>query len=338
MLCVNGHQIPQAKAMARFCPVCGEPLGGRCANGHEMLPSATVCAQCGQPALDTVASQGFINQASDAQTATGLPPLTPTAPPVRIDMPEPTGEAFPARRRHPAAVPILVASAGIVIAGVIVAIGMSGRHSTPPQSSTSPTGLSSSSNRTPANSSNSGGAAMGNSTNTGNSGSGDSGSGNSGSGNSGSGNSAQSEATALNNLLSSSAQARSGVQAAYNDIDACGPNLQSDYSTLEQAATARQNLLTSLNQLQVSQLPQSQALTEDLTSAWNESITADQAFASWAQDEMSNCTQQDHSDSNWVGGNSASVQADTAKNDFTQLWNTSIAPTYNLTQWQANQI
>ncbi len=155
----------------------------------------------------------------------------------------------------------------------------------------------------------------------------------------GANNTAQSEAIALNNLLSTSAAARSGVQGAYDDIDSCGSNLQSDYTTLEQAATARQGLLTNFQQLDLSQLPQSQALIEDLVSAWNNSISADQSFAMWAQDEMSGgCTQQDHGDSNWISGNSASVQADTAKSSFTQLWDSGIAPAYNLPQWQSTQI
>ncbi len=150
---------------------------------------------------------------------------------------------------------------------------------------------------------------------------------------------AQSEAVALNNLLSSSAAARSGVQDAYNDIDSCGSNLESDYTTLEQAATARQGLLTNFSQLGLSQLPQSQAMIEDLVSAWNNSVTADQSFAMWAQDEMNGgCTQQDHSDPNWVAGNSASVQADTAKSSFTGLWDSTVAPAYNLQQWQPTQI
>jgi hypothetical protein len=128
------------------------------------------------------------------------------------------------------------------------------------------------------------------------------------------------------------------VQPAYNDIDSCGGNYQSDASTLQQAASTRQSLLNSLSQLNLSQLPQSQTLVQDLQNAWNDSVTADQDFAQWAQDEENGCTNQDHNDQNWSGGTSASTQANTDKSTFTQLWNSTVASAYSLPQWQPGQI
>jgi hypothetical protein len=92
-------------------------------------------------------------------------------------------------------------------------------------------------------------------------------------------------AQGLAGLLAQSVTDRSFIVAAVNDVSQCGPNLHRDPLTFQSAVTSRQALLTRL-----ARLPGRSALPAPmlaaLTSAWQNSIKADQDFALWAQDEM----------------------------------------------------
>lgn len=293
-----------------------------CPSGHEVGPTARYCGQCGSLVADKadVAVTATETRSAPEALATARVPAVPmlSSPPVQSMM-----QPDPASRSRTA----LWFIAGIALVVVLALVGgltyyLSSRNQSRSALSNAAANESVRTRST-----------SGASTNTNAAGSLPSTSGT---------DTAQSEATALNSLISSSAAARSGVQPAYNDIDGCtdnGGNLLSDDTTLQQAATTRQSLLSQLQQLDVSQLPQSDALVQYLISAWSESISADQSFAAWAQDEINaGCTQQDHGDPNWISGNSASAQADADKNNFTQIWNSTIATTYNVGQWQTDQI
>jgi hypothetical protein len=125
----------------------------------------------------------------------------------------------------------------------------------------------------------------------------------------------------LSALLTQSVTDRSSIVAAVADVTNCGPTLNQDPQTLENAATSRQNLLTELANLSgASNLPQN--LIANLTGAWQSSMKADQAYAKWAQDELSNgCTKNDFSDSNYQAAIGPDGQATTYKQAFVSLWN-----------------
>jgi cytoskeletal protein RodZ len=329
---------PASGSIASTVPDASPPAptsmpGRYCPSGHQVGSSAQFCGYCGASVTDKAGTAAIATEtrSTPGTGATARVPVVPvpSAPPIQPVI-QPLGPA-------PRSQATLWFVAGIAVVVVLALAGgltyyLTSRHQAQSAPSTAAanqstrtkptTNANSSTKVTGTLPSNSNGGSTTNSSDT--------------------ADSIQSEATALNSLISSSAAARTGVQPAYNDIDSCtndGSNLQSDYTTLEQAATTRQGLLTQLQNLDVSQLPQSGALVEYLIGAWSESISADQSFAGWAQDEMNGgCTQQDHGDSNWVSGNNASVQADTAKNSFTQIWNSTIATTYSLTQWQPDQI
>jgi hypothetical protein len=150
---------------------------------------------------------------------------------------------------------------------------------------------------------------------------------------------AELQATTLSSLLQNSAQDRSQIVAAVNQITSCG-DLASAQETLDQAASSRQNLLSQLGQLQLGALPNSSQLTQSLQAAWQASLDADNSYAAYAGDEMSNfngCTPNDPNDQNAQAAASSDAQATTAKTEFTSLWNP-IAQTYNLPQWQPTQL
>ena len=145
-------------------------------------------------------------------------------------------------------------------------------------------------------------------------------------------------AQGLAGLLAQSVMDRSSIVAAVNDVSQCGPNLRQDPQTLDSAVTSRQALLTRL-----ARLPGRSALPAPmlaaLTSAWQNSIKADQDFAQWAQDQISNgCTAGNQSsDPHAQAAAGPDAQATTAKQSFVAQWNP-IATRYGLPGYQWNQL
>ena len=144
-------------------------------------------------------------------------------------------------------------------------------------------------------------------------------------------------AQALAGLLAQSVTDRSSIVAAVKDVSQCGPNLHQDPQTFQDAVTSRQNLLSRL-----ASLPDRSALPAPmlaaLTSAWQNSIKADQYYAQWAQDEMSSgCTSNSTSDPNAQAAAGPDTQATTGKKTFVSGWNP-IATHYGLPTYQWNQL
>jgi hypothetical protein len=146
----------------------------------------------------------------------------------------------------------------------------------------------------------------------------------------------QQAAQNLAGLLASSASDRGAINSAYNDVMACGPSLTQDQATFQQAVSSRQQLLSQLNSLPGrSALPAS--MVSSLQQGWQASISADQDFAAWAQDESSNCTPDDTADSNYQAANGPDQQATQFKTAFVNAWNP-LATQYGLTQYQQAQL
>ena len=144
-------------------------------------------------------------------------------------------------------------------------------------------------------------------------------------------------AQALAGLLAQSVTDRSSIVAAVSDVSQCGPNLHQDPQTFQDAVTSRQNLLSRL-----ASLPDRSALPAPmlaaLTSAWQNSIKADQYYAQWAQDEMSSgCTSNSTSDPNAQAAAGPDTQATTGKKTFVSGWNP-IATHYGLPTYQWGQL
>ncbi len=147
----------------------------------------------------------------------------------------------------------------------------------------------------------------------------------------------QQAAQNLAGLLSQSVSDRSAIVAAVNDVNTCGSNLSQDPQTFQNAATSRQSLLNQLANLPGSATLPSNMLAA-LTSAWQNSIQADQDFAKWAQDESAGCTSgTETTDSNALAATGPDNQATTDKKTFVGLWNP-IATQYQLTTYQWNQL
>jgi hypothetical protein len=139
----------------------------------------------------------------------------------------------------------------------------------------------------------------------------------------------------LSALLSQSVSDRGTINNAYNDVASCGPTLSQDQATFQQAVTSRQSLLSRLGSMpDASALPA--GMISSLTQAWQASITADQDFAAWAQDESANCTP-NGSDANLSAATVPDNQATQDKTAFVASWNP-IAQQYGLPTYAQDQL
>jgi hypothetical protein len=149
--------------------------------------------------------------------------------------------------------------------------------------------------------------------------------------------STQQAAAGLAALLAKSVTDRNAVNTAYNDVQACGPNLAQDVRTFRHAASSRTRLLGQLTSMP-GQSALSQQMLGDLASAWRASISADKDFAAWAEDQVkAGCSANNQSDPNFVAANGPDQRATTSKTAFIGLWNP-VASTYGLTTYQQNQL
>ena len=147
----------------------------------------------------------------------------------------------------------------------------------------------------------------------------------------------QQAATSVAAMLSHSVSDRASISSAASDVGACGPNLNSDPKVFDDAASSRKALLASLTTMPGrATLPP--AVISDLTQAWQASIAADQAYAQWANDEITQgCVQNDTSDPGYQAAVTPNTSATKYKTAFVAGWNP-VAAQYGLTQYQQGQL
>ncbi|MEV6509662.1 hypothetical protein AB0M61_26530 [Streptomyces sp. NPDC051642] len=150
---------------------------------------------------------------------------------------------------------------------------------------------------------------------------------------------AKQQAVALDKLLADSGSSRASVINAVGNVKACD-KLGDSASDLRNAAEQRGELVTKLSQLTVDKLPGNAALTTALTNAWKASASADNHYATWADQAAGKkgCKKgQARTTGQTAAGNAASGVASNQKVKAAALWNT-IAKTYGLTQRQPTQL
>ena len=147
----------------------------------------------------------------------------------------------------------------------------------------------------------------------------------------------QQAATSLDTMLSQSVSDRAAIISAANDVSDCGPNLNSDPKVFDDAASSRQSLLARFTAMPGrAALPA--ALVSDLTQAWQASIAADQAYAKWANDEVTQgCVANDTSDPGYQATITPNANATKYKTAFVAQWNP-VAARYGLTPYQQDQL
>jgi hypothetical protein len=147
----------------------------------------------------------------------------------------------------------------------------------------------------------------------------------------------QQAAEGLATLLAQSVTDRNSISNAVGDVNHCGPNLRQDPQIFRSAASSRQHLLMNLANLSGRSALPGQMLQE-LTSAWQASVTVDQDLARWAQDEASRgCAPNDHADPSFQAANGPDNEATAGKTAFVSMWSP-IATKYGLTPYQTSQL
>jgi actin-like ATPase involved in cell morphogenesis len=128
-------------------------------------------------------------------------------------------------------------------------------------------------------------------------------------------------ASQLDSVLAPAPSARAEVVNAVNQLGSCAISSDSAIAALNDAINIRQMMLTQLQQLDTSLLPQGGDAVNDLQQAFNASISADRSFISWAQFVAENgCNGNAAHNSDFDTANSSSMDATTAKNAFLSLW------------------
>jgi serine/threonine protein kinase len=147
------------------------------------------------------------------------------------------------------------------------------------------------------------------------------------------GQSASAQAATVQKLLASSAATRQGLNGAIGSVLDC-TNLSTAVSQLQTAVSQRGAENAQSSALSASALPNGALVKSDLIAALHMSLAADQAYLSWAQQQVSNgCTSPGQS-STYSAAYSADQRANTAKEAFVQVWNP-VAAKYGVKQISA---
>jgi hypothetical protein len=154
----------------------------------------------------------------------------------------------------------------------------------------------------------------------------------------GGGPTAQGEATAINNLLVSSAQARSqwDAQTLVNNTGNC-VNIDQDVTQIGDIANSRSSELNQVQTLQFDKLPNGATLKSQLMSALQVSLQIDNDYLNWAKQQQSSSCSYGFNNTYY---NNATAEDNTATNDkqaFLNNWDP-IASQYGLEQFSAGQI
>ncbi|WP_369184212.1 hypothetical protein [Streptomyces sp. Y1] len=145
---------------------------------------------------------------------------------------------------------------------------------------------------------------------------------------------AQTQAQALNDLLSKGEDAKAPIGSALAKVISCPSkadieNAAKDFDT---GAAQRQSLLTDLSHLTVTDLPGGADAVNSLKSAWQLSADADKSYAAWAHAiAQQGCSDKAPTTADRTRADSLSSQASKAKTDFLNNKWKPIATTYGFT-------
>ncbi|WBP87419.1 hypothetical protein [Kitasatospora cathayae] len=130
------------------------------------------------------------------------------------------------------------------------------------------------------------------------------------------------QAQPLSDLLGTASDSRSAVVSAVASVQKCD-KLPDSQQALSAAAGKRRELQSKLGQLKTDKLPGGQQLIDQLNAAWTASAQADDEYAAWATDAQSSCDPKkpDTGNQHYKNAVQASGTATTAKKQASTLWN-----------------
>ena len=138
------------------------------------------------------------------------------------------------------------------------------------------------------------------------------------------------QATAVNDLLNSSAATRKELQGAVSEVLDCA-NLPSAVRQLKNVVNQRSTEYSRASALSTSALANGATVKSDLIAALGSSVDADKDYLTWAQQQLNpGCTPTAQS-SAYNAAYNASQQADASKEAFIRVWNP-VAAKYGIQQ------
>jgi hypothetical protein len=141
------------------------------------------------------------------------------------------------------------------------------------------------------------------------------------------------QAAAVNNLLSASSAARKSLPGAVSEVLQC-TNVSGGISQLQNVVSQRNSEVSQASALSTSALANGATVKSDLVAALRASLTSDQDYLSWAQQQSSGC-KPGAQDGAYQAALGADSQSEAAKQTFASVWNP-VASTYGLPQQSAS--
>jgi len=141
---------------------------------------------------------------------------------------------------------------------------------------------------------------------------------------------ASQQAAALSSLLTSSAEARTTLHNAVNQVGAC-TNLPGAVSQLQAVVNQRASQYGQASALPTSDLPDGAGVKSALMTALGSSLTADRDYLTWARQQLTGGCAPTGQSGAYTAAYDASQRADAAKQAFVQVWNP-VAARYGLKQ------
>jgi hypothetical protein len=138
------------------------------------------------------------------------------------------------------------------------------------------------------------------------------------------------QATAVNNLLSSSAATRQELQGAVSKVLICA-NLPSAARQLQNVVNQRSSEYNQASALSTSALANGATLKSDLIAALRNSLDADKDYLAWARQQLNPGCSPTAQSSVYDAAYNASQRADASKEAFIQVWNP-VAAQYGMQQ------
>jgi hypothetical protein len=129
---------------------------------------------------------------------------------------------------------------------------------------------------------------------------------------------------AIASLIGQGAGVRAAVQQAIDGVEACQPHPAAALTTLSQAITRRQAVVSALARVSTAGVPDGPRLVSTMAKAMDDSIKADQDYQAWVQDVLGGriaCSADPARDANYAAAQLASAQATSDKNAFAAQWN-----------------
>ncbi|RBQ14798.1 hypothetical protein DP939_39190 [Spongiactinospora rosea] len=152
----------------------------------------------------------------------------------------------------------------------------------------------------------------------------------------GGGTTAKGQAQAVDDLLSDSGGARSGLGPALVQVRQC-EETTSAISTIERVTEARRKQVEQVRTLELGAVTDGATIKNRLTTALQASLDADESFLTWARRRANDCDADWTKDPDYNAGLSSSTKATAAKQEFIQLWNP-VAEDHGLPDRAAHEI